>query len=159
KSDVYDWLGRRDSALTMAQIASKLAAVEEDIQNKEDRQYWLTILTFKAGDTSASRVTLDQLARDAQSKRPHAVETYWRAKGSIALFAPYYSKAVEYLAKADSVFNTTSGSYELAEAYLESSNHQQAIKILERKLRIFDPQRAINGPESVRGYYLLGRAY
>lgn len=159
KSDAYDWLGRRDSALLMQQIASKLAAVEEDIQNKEDRQYWLTVLTYKAGDTSASRVMLDQLAQDAQSKRPHAVGTYWHAKGSIALFTTDYSKAVEYLARADSVFNTISGNYELAEAYLESRNHQQAIKMLEQELRIFDQYRAINGPEFVRGYYLLGRAY
>jgi len=157
KSDMYDLLGKPDSALAMVKLALPLA---DEMDVKEGHFLsWQAILSFKSGDTATARLFVGQLERDAQSKKANEVEEYWDAKGSIALYTKDYAKAVEYLAKADSATSYPLERYDLAEAYLGSGERQRAIDILEKRLSRYDQNRAIDGATSARGYYLLGRAY
>jgi len=161
KSDAYDRLGQPDSALAMVRLA--LALAYEEAVKEGDLLSWQAILSFKAGDTVTAKLLIGQLERVAQSREPKKVEKYWHAKGSIALYTKDYARAVECLAKADSASSRPPfgvyGGYDLAEAYLGLGERQRAIDVLEKKLLRYDQNRAIGGPTSVRGYYLLGCAY
>ena len=158
KSDMYDCLAQPDSALAMVRVASQLAAKDARATTSEVRS-WEAVLSYKAGDTVASRALLDQLEQAAGSGKPFEVASYWDAKGQIALHAKDYSNAIEYLKKKDSAEAIVQGGYTLARAYLESGDWQRAIELLEKKLIQYDENRAIGGPTSVKGYYLLGQAY
>jgi len=158
KSDMYDCLAQPDSALAIVRVASKLAAKDAWATTSEVRS-WEAVLSYKAGDTVASRALLDQLEQAAGSGKPFDVASYWDAKGQIALHAKNYSKAIEYLKKKDSAEAIVQGGYTLAQTYLESGDRRRAIELLEKKLIQYDEDRAIGGPTCVKGYYLLGRAY
>lgn len=157
QSVAYDQLGKPDSALAMVETALTLA--DEEALKDGQLLGWQAALAFKAGDTTKSKSLISRLERNAQSGKAGDIEEYWDARGTIALHVKDYHSAVEYLARADSASRRGYERYALAESHLGAGNRQRAIDIFERNLTRYDENRAISGSASVRGYYLLGKAY
>jgi serine/threonine protein kinase/tetratricopeptide (TPR) repeat protein len=156
KAVAYDQLGQPDSALAMIETALTLA--DKEAVKFGQLLGWQAVFAFRAGDTTKSKSLISRLKRNAQSGKAGDIVEYWDARGTIALNVKDYPSAVEYLARADSAFGQGAERGTLAEAYLGTGNRQRAIDILEQDLIKYDEGRAW-ALISVRGYYLLGKAY
>ncbi|SYZ73177.1 conserved hypothetical protein [Candidatus Zixiibacteriota bacterium] len=157
KSDMYNYLGRPDSALAMIKMA--MAIEDKERQHESGLESWQAVMYLKTGDTASANLLVARLERVAQSENDFDIEEYWSARGMIALELGDYTAAIEYLGKHDSLSEGMIGNDLLAKACLYAGNYKRAAEMLEIMQTKYSENNAISGAHFVEGYYWLGRAY
>ena len=165
KADLYDLMGKSDSAAAMGKLSVLLM---ERLVRKDSAQFrvyrpgWLVdcaLWSYGAGDTAGAAVRLRLVEESLKSLSLGQAAEFWYAKGRIALAQRNYPKATEYLTKSDSIESAHWSRYWLARIILENGDPGRAIVLLEKLVTDYSKLQEWDFALLPKALYLLGMAY
>ncbi len=149
KGVIYDGMNKTDAALSEIRQSLPYAG------GKNHLYYWIMA---RSGNSEEARKDLKR-NRDTLEVSPGVMADYYLAAGAVDFADGLYDDAIANLEKAEEISRSFPADYLLGQAYLKAERLEDAIRVFEKRLSIYESYRVCRGTWSVKMHYYLGLAY